>query len=106
MNLIALAPKYFVFQSWEVVTLFLEFVVVPIVAVAVLRHVISIKNGMLISIGLLLVLCAIAPSLYSIMMPGALSYWGRWCAALLMLSLTGSLLLLREERRRTKPTPS
>lgn len=106
MNLVALAPDYFVFQSWVVVTLFLVFVVGPIVAVAILRQVISIKNGILISIGLLLAFVAIAPSLYSIMTPGALSYWGRWCAALLMLSLTGSLLLMRKERKRAKPTPS
>lgn len=106
MNILALAPEYFVFQSWVVVTLFLQFVVGPIVAVAVLRQRISIKNGIVIAIGLLVVLFAIAPALYSIMLPGALSYWSIWCTALLLLSLAGSLLLMPKERRRTKPTPS
>ena len=106
MNILALVPEYFVFHSWVVVTLFLEFVVGPIVAVAVLRQRIAIKNGILILIGLLVVFFAIAPSLHSIMLPGALSYWGICCTALLLLSLAVSLLLIREKRRRSKPTPS
>jgi hypothetical protein len=95
MNILALAPEYFVFQSWAVVTLFLQCVVGPIVAVAVLRQRISLKIGILNAIGLLVVFFAIAPALYSIMLPGALRYWGIWCTALLVLSLAGSLLLIR-----------
>jgi hypothetical protein len=96
MNIVALVPEYFVFQSWAVATLFLGFFVGPIVAVSVLRQKISNRNGGVISIAFLVAFFAIAPSLYSIMMPGALSYWGICCTALLLLSLAGSLLLIRK----------
>jgi len=93
--LFAGVPEYFVFRSWAVVFLFLEFAIVPMAVVAFCRLQISKKFGAWFLMILLISNLPIIFFLRKIMIRGALDYWTTWCLILFALSAIGSLCLLR-----------